>query len=154
MILKVLDEFTRPLVIEGTFDEIFVGRRKSILMGVEPNSLCWIVGELTDNRSGSSWARYFNDFERLEHVVTDAGTGLFKGLALSNEHRTQVGCQRIEHTLDVFHTMYEGSRALRVTEAQVWKAQKTADDLWRPLEKKRRQGKTIAGQVLRAHTAS
>lgn len=154
MILKVLDEFTRPLVIEGTFDEIFVGRRKPILMGVEPNSLCWIVGELTDNRSGSSWARYFDDFERLEHVVTDAGTGLFKGLALSNKHRTQVGCKPIEHTLDVFHTIYEGARAMRVTEAQVWNAQKAADDLWRPLEKRRRQGKTIAGQVRRAHTAS
>ncbi|MFM9964145.1 MAG: hypothetical protein ACKV2Q_23320 [Planctomycetaceae bacterium] len=38
--LEVLDEVTRPLVVEATFDEIFVGQQP-ILMGVEPNSFCW-----------------------------------------------------------------------------------------------------------------
>ena len=40
--LAVLDEVTRPLVVDATFDEIFAGRQP-ILMGVEPNSFCWIV---------------------------------------------------------------------------------------------------------------
>ena len=42
-LLEVLDEATRPRVTEGAFDEIFVGRTP-ILMGVEPESLCWVRG--------------------------------------------------------------------------------------------------------------
>lgn len=40
--LEVLDEVTRPLVVEATFDEIFAGQQP-ILMGVEPSSFCWIT---------------------------------------------------------------------------------------------------------------
>lgn len=149
----MLDEFTRPLVIEGTFDEIFVGQ-KPILMGVEPNSFCWVVGDLAENRDGPSWARHFDGFEQLEHAVTDAGSGLLKGLALSNERRQQADREPIEHTLDVFHTKYEGNRAWRVTESRLWKAQKKADDLWRPLEKRRQQGKSIRSKTQQAHAAS
>jgi predicted metal-dependent hydrolase len=152
VILEMLDEFTRPLVSEGAFDEIFVGR-KPILMGVEPNSLCWIVGDLAENRDGASWARHFDGFEQLEHAVTDAGTGLLKGLALSNARRREADRPPIGHTLDVFHTKHEGARAFRVTESRVWKAQKIADDLWRPLEHKRKQGQSIRGQAQRAHAA-
>lgn len=153
MILAVLDEFTRPRVTEGAFDEIFVGQ-KPILMGVEPNSLCWIVGDLAENRDGSSWAHHFEGFENLEHAVTDAGTGLLKGLALSNARRLEADRPPIGHTLDVFHTKYEGARAFRITESRVWNAQKIADDLWRPLENKRKQGQSIQGQTQRAHAAS
>ena len=149
----MLDEYTRLLVIEGTFDEIFVGQ-KPILMGVEPNSFCWVVGDLAENRDGLSWARHFDGFEQLEHAVTDAGSGLLKGLALSNERRQQADREPIEHTLDVFHTKYEGNRAWRVTESRVWKAQKKADDLWRPLEKRRQQGKSIRSKTQPAHAAS
>ncbi len=149
----MLDEFTRPLVIEGSFDEIFVGQ-KPILMGVEPNSFCWVVGDLAENRDGLSWARHFDGFEQLEHAVTDAGSGLLKGLALSNERRQQADREPIEHTLDVFHTKYEGNRAWRVTESRVWKSQKKADDLWRPLEKRRQQGKSIRSKTQQAHAAS
>lgn len=74
----MLDEFTQPLVNEGTFDEIFVGQ-KPILMGVEPNSFCWVTGELAESRDGQSWARHFDSFAQLEHAVTDAGSGLLKG---------------------------------------------------------------------------
>jgi len=151
--LEVLDEFARPLVVEGTFDEIFVGR-KPILMGVEPNSFCWILGDLAENRDGPTWASHFNQFEQLEHAVTDAGKGLLKGLALSNECRQKTGRELINQTLDVFHAKYEGNRAWRVTESRVWKAQKKAEDLWRPLEKKRRQGISLQGKTQLAHTAS
>ena len=95
----MLDEFTRPRVTEGTFDEIFVGQ-KPILMGVEPNSFCWVVGDFAENRDGPSWARHFDGFEHLEHAVTDAGTGLLKGLSLSNERRQQAGREPIAHSLD------------------------------------------------------
>jgi len=149
----VLDEFTRPRVTDGTFDEIFVGQ-KPILMGVEPNSFCWVVGEMAENRDGLSWARHFDAFDQLEHAVTDAGAGLLKGLTLSSERRQQAGRNPIEHSLDVFHTKYEGGRAWRVTESGVWKAQKEADDLWRPLEKRRQQGKSLRHRTQPANAAN
>jgi hypothetical protein len=139
--------------VEGTFDEIFVGQRP-ILMGVEPNSFCWIVGNLAENRDGETWASHFDCFDQLEHAVTDAGSGLLKGLALANEHRQQAEHETITHTLDVFHTKREGRRAWRITESRLWKAQKKADDLWRPLEKRRRQGQSLTGQTNKAHAAT
>ena len=140
-------------MIEGTFDEIFVGRQP-ILMGVEPNSFCWIVGNLAENRDGETWATHFDRFDQLEHAVTDAGSGLLKGLKLANTHRQQAEREPIAHTLDVFHTKREGRRAWRVTESQLWKAQQKADDLWRPLEKRRQQGQSLLGQTNKAHAAS
>jgi hypothetical protein len=103
-------------VVSGAFDEIFVGRTP-VLMGVEPASLCWVLGQVADNREGQTWAREFDRFPALEHAVTDAGSGLVKGLALTNQGRTQP----VLHSLDVFHTLYEGQRAWRRTESQVWK---------------------------------
>jgi hypothetical protein len=139
--------------VEGTFDEIFVGQQP-ILMGVEPNSFCWIVGNLAQNRDGETWASHFDRFDHLEHAVTDAGSGLLKGLKLTNEQRQQAEREPIAHTLDVFHTKREGRRAWRITESRLWKAQKKADDLWRPLEKQRQQGQSLTGQTNKAHAAS
>lgn len=121
-------------------------------MGVEPNSFCWILGNLAENRDGETWACQFDRFDQLEHAVTDAGSGLLKGLAMANEHRQRA--EPIAHTLDVFHTKREGRRAWRISESRLWKAQKKADDLWRPLEKRRQQGQSLLGQTNQAHTAS
>ena len=147
-LLEVLDEATREQVTEGAFDEIFVGRTP-ILMGVEPESLCWVLGELADSRDGATWAAKFARFGSLEHVITDAGSGLAKGLGLTNESRPQP----LEHTLDVFHTLREGSRAWRMTESRVWKLDAQAEKLWKPLERLRRQGQSLQGRTQTAHAA-
>ena len=147
-LLEVLDEATQSQVTEGAFDEIFVGRTP-ILMGVEPESLCWVLGKLADSRDGATWAAEFARFGSLEHVLTDAGTGLAKGLALTNESRQQP----LEHTLDVFHTLREGSRAWRKNESRVWKLDEQAQKLWKPLERLRRQGRSLQGQTQTAHAA-
>jgi predicted metal-dependent hydrolase len=152
-VLEVLDEVTRPLVVEATFDEIFAGQQP-ILMGVEPNSFCWITGDVAANREGVTWARHFDLFPNLEHAVTDAGSGLLKGLRLSSVKREAADQPGISHSLDVFHTKHEGHRAWRVTESRLWKAQKTAEDLWRPLQKRQQQGQSIQSQTQRAHAAS
>lgn len=149
----MLDEATRPLVQEATFDEIFAGKQP-ILMGVEPNSFCWITGHVAENRDGSTWVGHFNGFRNLKHAVTDAGSGLLKGLSLANERRAADERPAIEHSLDVFHAKREGNRAFRVTEARLWKAQKQADKLWRPLKKKQQQGQSLKGQTQKAHAAS
>jgi len=147
-LLEVLDEASREQVTEGAFDEIFVGRTP-ILMGVEPESLCWVLGELADSRDGATWAAKFARFGSLEHVITDAGSGLAKGLGLTNESRPQP----LEHTLDVFHTLREGSRAWRMTESRVWKLDAQAEKLWKPLERLRRQGQSLQGRTQTAHAA-
>ena len=152
-VLEVLDEVTRPLVVEATFDEIFAGQQP-ILMDVEPDSFCWITGDVAANREGATWARHFDLFPNLEHVVTDAGSGLLKGLRLCSANREAVGQPGISHSLDVFHTKHEGHRAWRVTASRLWKAQQKAEDLWRPLKKKQQQGQSIQGQTQRARAAS
>jgi hypothetical protein len=135
-LLEVLDEVARPKVINGAFDEIFVGRTP-VLMGVEPASLCWVLGQVADNREGQTWADALQSFPALEYAITDAGSGLMKGLALCRASRTQP----LEHTLDVFHTLHEGGRAWRITESRVWKANARAEQLRQTLRRLKRQGK-------------
>ncbi|MDA1166473.1 MAG: hypothetical protein O3B13_25535, partial [Planctomycetota bacterium] len=68
-VVEVLDEATRPPVVEATFDEFFAGQQP-ILMGVEPASFCWITGDVAANREGVTWAAHFDLFANLEHAVT------------------------------------------------------------------------------------
>lgn len=152
-LLEVLDEVARPLVMEATFDEIFVGRQP-ILMGVEPASFCWITGAVAANREGTHWAKQFIPLTGLEHAVTDAGLGLLKGLRLANDQRAAANQPTITHSLDVFHAKREGNRAWRVTESRLWKAQDQADALWRPLRKRQQQGLSIVSKTQKAHAAT
>ena len=144
----MLDEVARPKVIEGAFDEIFVGKTP-VLMGVEPGSLCWVLGQVADNRDGQTWAREFQKFPALEHAITDAGSGLLKGLALSEAARPKP----LQHSLDVFHTLYEGGRAWRTTESRMWKLHEQAEQLWKRLRRRERRGESMQGQTQAAHTA-
>ena len=145
----MLDEFARPRVKEGAFDEIFVGRTP-ILMGVEPTSLCWVLGHIADNRVGPTWAQEFQGFPSLEHAITDAGSGLVSGLKLASAARSQP----LEQSLDVFHTLHEGGRAWRTTESQLWKLHEQAKDLWKPLERRERNGLSLHGRTHKARAAS
>jgi hypothetical protein len=146
--LEVLDEAARPRVITGAFDEIFVGRTP-VLMGVEPASLCWVLGQVADNREGQTWAAEFNRFPSLEHAITDAGNGLVKGLALTNEGRSRP----LVHSLDVFHLLYEGNRAWRRTQSQVWKLNDQAEQLRKGMQRRQRQGQPSQGHARAFHAA-
>lgn len=126
----------------GTFDEIFVGQTP-VLMGVEPASLCWVLGQMADNREGQTWAAEFNRFPALEHALSDAGVGLVKGLALTREGRSQP----LLHSLDVFHLLYEGNRAWRRTESQVWKLNDQAEQLRTVMQRRQRQGQPSQKQA-------
>ena len=138
----MLDEVTRPKVVEGAFDEIFL-RRTPLLMGVEPASLCWVLGRIAENREGQTWASEFDHFPALEHAISDAGVGLLKGLKLSNQGRSQP----LEHSLDVFHTIYEGNRAWRRTESQLWKLNARAGELQQDLQRRQRRGESLQGKT-------
>ena len=82
-------------------------------MVVEPESLCWIAGRMVEARDGVTWAGEFARLPALKAVVRDVGTGLGKGVGLDNARRRDAGLPEFGETLDVFHTLREGGRALR-----------------------------------------
>jgi hypothetical protein len=125
-ILKTLDQVTRTLAVCVCLDEIFF-RRDPVLVVVEPNSMAWLAGERTADRSGTTWHRVLRPFQNVEMAVSDAGTGLQKGLRDWNEERQKAGVPTVRASLDVFHTDKEAQPVL----AANWK---TAEVLWEKAE--------------------
>jgi hypothetical protein len=108
-----LDQACRALVVTGCFDEIFF-HGKPVLVGVEPHSMAWVLGEHAADRSGSTWNEALDGFEALEQAVVDGGRGLQRGLVDFQAQRQAAGNSTpLEVSLDVFHTKQEGQRVLR-----------------------------------------
>ncbi len=112
-LLEVLDEATRPRVEQAAADEIFWtqpgpdgGRAREPLLDHRPDGRA---------RDGATWAGEFARLPALKAVVRDDGTGLGKGVRLENARRHAAGLPELDQTLDVFHTLREGGRALRKT---------------------------------------
>jgi len=70
-LLAVLDEDTRDRVRQAAADEIYV--RDPVRMVVEPESLCWVSGRLTDAATGKGWAEQLRSLPALEQVTRDGG---------------------------------------------------------------------------------
>jgi hypothetical protein len=143
-LLKVFDEHARPLARQGAADEIFLGR-KPVLMVVEPHSQCWLSGRLSQSRDGGQWAQELQQLPALEHLVRDGGKGLANGLARVNERRRQEGHKPIGDQLDHFHTLREGRRALRKTQAQAERAWAAAEEADKKVARQDRQGQARTG---------
>jgi hypothetical protein len=112
-VLRGLDQACRALVVTGCFDEIFF-HGKPVLVGVEPHSMAWVLGEHAADRSGSTWNQALEGFDALEQAVVDGGRGLQRGLAEFQAQREEVGnSTSLEVSLDVFHTKQEAQRVLR-----------------------------------------
>ena len=60
-VLKHLDARCQALVLVGCLDEIFFHRRP-VLVGVEPTSMVWFLGQKANDRTGSTWSRALQDF--------------------------------------------------------------------------------------------
>jgi hypothetical protein len=148
-LLKVFDEQARPLVRQGAADEIFFGQ-KPVLMVVEPESQCWLSGRLSASRDGEQWAKEFQQLPALEHLVRDGGKGLQNGLARVNEVRRQQQQQIITDQLDHFHTLREGRRGLRKTQAQAERAWTTAEEADKKVARQDRQGQALTGYATQA----
>ena len=56
-LLAVVDEVARQRVREVAADEIYV--KDPVLMVVEPESLCWLSGQLADAVRGEAWEEQF-----------------------------------------------------------------------------------------------
>jgi hypothetical protein len=117
-LLGVLDRACRPLVLCLCLDEIFL-RRQPVLMGVEPHSLAWVLGQRAADRSGETWAKALAAWPAAEDVAADGGSGIARGLELAAAQRQQAAAAGgapalpFRVRLDVFHIRRDGARALR-----------------------------------------
>ena len=119
-------------------------------MLVEPESLCWLTGRMVPARDGATWAEEFARFPALKSVVRDAGTGLGKGLSLERARRRAARCPDLDDTLDVFHTLREGARALRTIWAGATRALERAEAAQQQGDRRGRQGQSRTGYATQA----
>ena len=105
-LLAVCDAHTRPRVRQAVADEIYVS--DPVLMVVEPDSLCWVTGQLAESVSGDAWVAEFRRLPALEQLTRDAGTGLHKGVALLNAERQAQGLPAVPDQLDHWHSLRGG----------------------------------------------
>jgi hypothetical protein len=109
-------------------------------MVVEPASMCWLSGRFAAKRDGETWQAELQSYTGLEYVVSDAGTGLQKGIrAVQREHG------KVRHGLDVFHTLREGSRALRRQYGRVSRAVERAERYQKDVDRRARKGESRSG---------
>jgi hypothetical protein len=116
-------------------------------MVVEPASLCWLTGRMVKARDGITWAEEFARYPALKAVIRDDGSGLGKGLKLECARRHAAGQSDIDDTLDIFHTLREGGRALRTTWGRATRALEAADTGQRGVDRLGRQGTSLTGKV-------
>jgi hypothetical protein len=114
-------------------------------MAVEPESLCWMTGRMVEARDGVTWAGEFARFPTLKAVARDDGTGLGKGARLDNQRRRDADLPEFDETLDVFHTLREGGRALRKTWGAATRALERAEAAQKGLDHRARQGQSRQG---------
>src|SRR5258707_7559650 len=114
-------------------------------MVVEPESLCWLTGRMVKARDGVTWAEEFARLPALEAVVRDDGTGLGKGVILEYARRRAADRPDLDDTLDVFHTLREGGRALRKTWGAATHALDRADAARKEFDRRGRQGPSRQG---------
>lgn len=114
-------------------------------MVVEPESLCWLTGRMVEARDGETWAEEFARFPALGAAVRDDGTGLGRGVRLENARRRASGLPEFDDSLDVFHTLREGGRALRKTWGAATRAFERAEAAQGRLDRRGRQGRSRQG---------
>jgi hypothetical protein len=151
-VLKVLDAQCRALVTVGCLDEIFFHGRP-VLVGVEPASMTWFLGQKATDRSGATWAQSLRPWSALEYVTADAGTGLQVGIATVQQERHEDGQPALENGLDVFHTTQEAKRVLRQSWSQVERCWQQAEAASRRVEQDQRQGQDARGAAVAARHA-
>ena len=151
-VLAVLDRACCRLALSLCLDEIFF-RRQPVLVGVEPASMAWLIGQRAADRSGATWFQTLQPWDQLELVVADGGTGMQNGLKQLNESRAACERAAIEVGLDVFHTQKEALpvvlRKWKSAEA-VWEKAEAAD---RSVARAQAQGQDARGTAAAARAA-
>jgi hypothetical protein len=130
-ILAVVDRVCQAWVLTLCLDEIFF-HQEPVLVAVEPHSMAWVAGQRGPDRTGDSWYQLLRQWPGVARVVSDAGSGLARGIKLLNEARAaapelgQTAVAPVQVGLDVFHTEREMQRVVRRRWAQVEKLLDTA----------------------------
>jgi hypothetical protein len=114
-------------------------------MVVEPESLCWLTGRRVKARDGATWAEEFARFPALRAVVRDDGSGLGKGVKIERARRRAAGQPDLDDSLDVFHTLREGGRALRKTWGAAGRALECAEAAQKGFDRRGRRGQSGQG---------
>jgi hypothetical protein len=143
-VLKLLDARCRSLVLVGCLDEIFFHGRP-VLVGVEPASMTWFLGQVAPDCKGTTWAGALRDWDGLSFVAADAGAGLQAGIATVARERQEQGKPTLESGLDVFHTTYEARRVLRMSWNRVERLWEKAEAASGRVKESQRQGKDARG---------
>ena len=151
-VLKSLDARCQALVLVGCLDEIFFHGRP-VLVGIEPASMAWFLGQKAHDRSGATWAKALRAWPALSYVTADAGTGLQAGIAAVRQERRRNGQPSLENGLDVFHTTYEAGRVLRLSWTRVDRLWEKAESASRQVEQSQRQGQDARGAAVTARWA-
>jgi hypothetical protein len=137
-LLGVLDAWAQPRVHQASADEIYV--KAPVLMVVEPESLCWVTGRLSERADGEAWARELGVFGSLEQVSRDGGKGLSQGVRRVDAARRKEGRAGLADQLDHFHTARAGARALRQVESRAREAFGRAEAAQEAVRKRRARG--------------
>ena len=150
-LLAVLDEATRFAVREAAADEIYV--KDPVLMVVEPESLCWLSGQLSAKVDGQAWKKQFARFPSLEEVMRDGGNGLANGVAQVNEQRRQDGQPLIVDQGDHFHALRAGGGGVHNAEKRTRQAFAQAVLAEQKLARSARHGEKQTGAAVGASRA-
>ena len=137
-LLRVLDAEAQKRVHQASADEIYV--KAPVLMVVEPESLCWMTGRLSERADGEAWTREFGAFGALEQVTRDGGKGLSQGVRRVDAARRKEGRAGLADQLDHFHTVRAGQRALRQVESRARQAFGQAEAAQEVVRKLQAQG--------------
>jgi hypothetical protein len=138
-VLKRLDAQCRALVVVACLDEIFFHGR-AVLVGVEPHSMVWFLGQKANSLTGSAWAESLKAWDALEYVVADAGRPLQAGIGYVQDQRRQDNQKPLASSLDVFHTKHEARKALTITWNHVERDCAAFDQAEAQVRKDQRQG--------------
>ena len=115
-------------------------------MVVESASLCGLTGRLVAARDGVTWAEELARWPALQAIVRDDGAGLGNGVKRERARRRAAGEADFDDTLDVFHTLREGGRALRATWGAATRALQRADAAQQAHDRRGRQGQSCQGR--------
>jgi hypothetical protein len=100
---------------------------------------------MVEARDGVTWAEEFARLPPLKALVRDDGTGLGRGVKLERARRRAAGLPDLDDSLDVFHTLREGGRALRKTWGAASRALECADAAQKEFDRRACQGRSRQG---------
>jgi hypothetical protein len=157
-ILAVVDQVWQTWVLTLGLEESFF-HQEPVFVAVEPHSMAWVAGQRGPDRTGESWGQLRRQWPGLPRVVSDAGTGLARGVKLFNEacaadlEPGQAPVAPVQGGLDVCHTEREMQRVVSRRWAQVEKLMDTAAQAEQRVAHAKQRGIDARGAAGRARGA-